>query len=621
MKQSLLLLTLILLTSADTGSQVPAGLREVAQGVYLYKDTCNVYAIVRGKRAILIDFGSGAILKELQSLGVEQVSWVLQTHFHRDHTQGSALARARGIRLAVPEAERKYFEAVESLWDAKRVFKLYDLRNEFFALTKNIAVDRGLTPGKSFEEDGIRLDVLATPGHTEGSVSFLHDTGRERVLFCGDLAASEGKIPTLHDLEWPYVGARGIEAQMNSLKQVIRHAPDLLLPGHGAPARNAVEWIPGLLTRLATLYRINDWARTAFPRPRTGPFQISKHVWQIRPPEINGVAYILVSDSGRALLWDINEVETRYLEEMQKRAGFRGIDVVVPSHYHEDHVGGIGFVKKQYGARLWAMSHMVDVIENPAAYNLPCLWHEGFKVDRILTDRERVIWEGIPLEFHYLPGQTEYSQGMLVEVDGNRLMFTGDNVGRPLPGTPLLGHFVCRNFLKLDGGHILAARRLLELRPDFVCPNHFGWTRATPEVLESYRKSSEDFVAAVRDIVDQPDAQLGVDNNWASIYPYQAEAGPGDTIQYKLKIRNWLGGKSRLRAVFRAPEHWTVMPASVELDAAARGEAEASFQVQIPASETRAGRRRVLTADIWRDGEHLGEITECLVNLKPLRSQ
>ena len=128
-------------------------------------------------------------------------------------------------------------------------------------------------------------------------------------------------------------------------------------------------------------------------------------------------------------------------------------------------------------------------------------------------------------------------------------------------------------------------------------------------------------MSAVREIIDQPDAQLGVDNNWASIYPYQIEAGLGDTLQYKLKIRNWLGGKSRLRAVFRAPEQWTVTPASVELDAAARGEAEASFQVQIPAGETRAGRRRVLTADIWRDGEHLGEITECLVNLKPLKSQ
>ncbi|PYV15808.1 MAG: hypothetical protein DMG07_08995, partial [Acidobacteria bacterium] len=612
MKRALVFSALLLAPSAPAQA-----LREVARGVYLFKDTCNVYAIVRDKRAVLIDFGSGGILKELPALGVEKVAWVLQTHFHRDHTQEDALLRAQGIRLAVPESERKYFEAVENLWDEKRVFKLYDMRNEFLALARNVPVDRGLAPGTRFEEEGLRLEVLGTPGHTEGALSFLFDTGRERVLFCGDLAASAGKIPTLHDLEWPYVGARGIEAEMNSLKTVIRHAPDLLLPGHGAPSAKPAEWVPALLVRLATLYRINDWPRTAEPRPRTGPFQISKHLWQIRPPEINGVAYILVSDSGRALLWDINEIETRYLEEMARRAGFRGIDAVAVSHYHEDHVGGIGFVKERYGAKLWAMSHMVDVIQNPAAYNLPCLWHEGFKVDRVLADREKIVWEGIPLQFFYLPGQTEYSEGMLAEVDGSRLLFTGDNVAKPLPGTPLVGHFVCRNFLKLDGGHVVAARRLLELRPDFVCPNHFGFTRATPEVLESYRASSEEFVAAVRAIVDQPDPQLGVDNNWASIYPYQADARPGDALHYKLKVRNWLGARSRVKAVLRVPEQWTVTPATLDLDVNARGEAEAPFSVEIPSTENARGRRRVLLGDLWRDGEHLGEVTEALVNFAP----
>jgi hypothetical protein len=40
----------------------PSGLTQIVPGVYLYKDTCNVYAIVRGEQAILIDFGSGEIL-------------------------------------------------------------------------------------------------------------------------------------------------------------------------------------------------------------------------------------------------------------------------------------------------------------------------------------------------------------------------------------------------------------------------------------------------------------------------------------------------------------------------------------------------------------------------------
>ena len=43
-------------------------------------------------------------------------------------------------------------------------------------------------------------------------------------------------------------------------------------------------------------------------------------------------------------------------------------------------------------------------------------------------------------------------------------------------------------------------------------------------------------------------------------------------------------------------------------------------EVQIPAGETRVNRRWVITGDVWRDGEHLGEIAELLVNMKPMKA-
>ena len=122
----------------------PSRLTQIIPGVYLYQDTCNVYAIVKGDEAVLIDFGSGGILPELPSVGVRKVSWILHTHFHRDQAQGDALAKARGIKIAVPARERKYFEDVETLWNEKKVLDLYDMRNEFFALRENLAVDASL---------------------------------------------------------------------------------------------------------------------------------------------------------------------------------------------------------------------------------------------------------------------------------------------------------------------------------------------------------------------------------------------------------------------------------------------------------------------------------------------
>lgn len=613
------------LVSPSTTAPSPI-LTELWPGIYLFKDTCNVYAIVKDGNAILIDFGSGKILQELNSIGVQNVEWILHTHFHRDQAQGDWLAKAQGIKVAVPASERKYFDDVETFWNQKNVFILYDMRNEFLALRKNIATDYDLKPDATFSSEGIDLKIIATPGHTEGSLSFLLEHNGKRLLFCGDLVASEGKIPTMHDLEWPYVGTTGIAAEMDSLDMKLRGlAPDVLLPSHGNPSENPLGWTPALIAELAKIYYKYDWIRTAQWRPGipsgvVGPCQITPHIWQMRQAGFNhGVGYLIVADSGHAMLLDINAGETQYLDEMQKLTGFSTIDLIVPSHYHEDHVGGINAVRQKYGAKVWAMNHMVDVLENPAAYNLPCLWPDPIKVDRVVRDGERIVWEDIPIRFFYLPGQTEYTEGVLMEIDGSRLLFDGDNVAHPLPGTPLIGHYVCRNYQRLDAGHVYSAGKLLELQPDYVCPQHFEWNKATPELLESYLRASEETNAAFKRIIDQPDPDIGVDNNWASFYPYQVETGPGDTLQYELRLRNWIARPSHIKAAIIVPENWVTVPKALALVVPAQSESSAKFAVKIPKSEDRVGRRFVLTADIWRDGAHLGELTEALVNMRPMK--
>jgi glyoxylase-like metal-dependent hydrolase (beta-lactamase superfamily II) len=605
-------------------------LTQITPGVYLYKDTCNVYAVVKGDQAVLIDFGSGGILDELPSIGVHNVGWIVHTHFHRDQVQADALAKARGIKIAIPAGERKYFENVEALWNEKRVLDLYDMRNEFFAPRENIRVDAVLEGGfttasssptdKFFRWNGIELGVLSTPGHTQGSLSFLLETAGKRLLFCGDLVASKGKIPTMHDLEWPYVGTSGIAAEMSSLNNMRDVAPDMILPSHGSPSDNMLTWTPQLLAELAKLYREYDWINFTQFRPSPGPQHLTKHIWQMRRAFNWGVGYVIVSDTGHAFLWDVNAGEVEFLKDMEKIAGFGSIDFVVPSHYHDDHVGGINAVKKAYGTQLWAMDHLVDVLQHPAAYNLPCLWPEPMKVDRVLHDGQKIVWEGIPLQFFYLPGQTEYTEGMLIEDDGKKMLFDGDNVAHPLPGMPMYGHFVCRNYQRLGGGHVYSAKKLLELKPDFICPNHFEWSAATPEVLDSYLRSSEEVHDTWRRIIDQPDPAMGVDSNWASFYPYQSEASPGDTIQFELRFRNGVEQAIQLRATMKGPASWVFTPSSVEVKAGPDSEAVAKVALHIPSAEKRSNRRFVITADLWRNDQHLGEVTEALVNMKPMRA-
>jgi hypothetical protein len=87
------------------------------------------------------------------------------------------------------------------------------------------------------------------------------------------------------------------------------------------------------------------------------------------------------------------------------------------------------------------------------------------------------------------------------------------------------------------------------LKPDYIAPNHFEWNVATPELMQSYLQTSEEVQNSSKEIIDQPDPELGVDASWASFYPYQVESGPGDEISYELRIRNWIGNNSHIRAV------------------------------------------------------------------------
>ena len=62
----------------------PTFAEEVAPDVLRVRDTCNVYVLRSGREAVLIDFGSGAVLDALPELDVDRVTDVLLTHHHRD---------------------------------------------------------------------------------------------------------------------------------------------------------------------------------------------------------------------------------------------------------------------------------------------------------------------------------------------------------------------------------------------------------------------------------------------------------------------------------------------------------------------------------------------------------
>ena len=128
---------------------------KISDNLYLFRDTCNVYVVTDGSRALLVAFGRGRVLDHLGDVGVSHVDWILHTHHHRDQCQGDSLANERNIPIAVPAHELPYFEEVEVFWGSRQIYDIYDVRQTFFTLAQRVRPARVL---------GARRPGLGGPG-------------------------------------------------------------------------------------------------------------------------------------------------------------------------------------------------------------------------------------------------------------------------------------------------------------------------------------------------------------------------------------------------------------------------------------------------------------------------
>src|SRR5215208_5763771 len=166
---------------------------DVGAGVTRFRDTCNVYVLRSGRDAVLVDFGSGAVLDHLDELGVERVTDVLVTHHHRDQVQGLQRAVDAGARVWVPPVERELFADADERWARRRVVNDYDLREDKFSLLQAVDVAGCVAEYRTVRYGACDVYTLPTPGHTVGSVTYMVELDGRRLAFCGDLVFGAGK--------------------------------------------------------------------------------------------------------------------------------------------------------------------------------------------------------------------------------------------------------------------------------------------------------------------------------------------------------------------------------------------------------------------------------------------
>lgn len=185
----------------------------------------NCYLVRRGPDALVVDPGAEAdrIVGRLDDRAVETVHAILLTHAHMDHVLGvKGVKEATGAPVWLHAADRPFYE------------RAHDSSARFLgeAAEPQPAPDHELQPGP-WSKGPFRCEVLATPGHTPGGVSF-HFAGAGRVLV-GDVLFAGGVGRT------DFGG--DVETLLRSIKEVLFDLPEetVVLPGHGPPTTLAVE--------------------------------------------------------------------------------------------------------------------------------------------------------------------------------------------------------------------------------------------------------------------------------------------------------------------------------------------------------------------------------------------
>ena len=181
---------------------------------------CTILADDLSGEAIVVNGGDGvaevgAYLRERNW----RAKLLVHTHAHIDHIGDLARLReaTRGRGLLHPADVPLYqMLAMQARWlglaHAPRV----------------IALDGDLLDGDRIELGDARVEVLHTPGHTPGSVSFAIHDGPETTLLTGDtlLAGTIGR--------WD-LGGTSTEDIVRSIQRKLMDFPDAtpVIPGHG----------------------------------------------------------------------------------------------------------------------------------------------------------------------------------------------------------------------------------------------------------------------------------------------------------------------------------------------------------------------------------------------------
>ena len=381
--------------------------------------------------------------------------------------------------------------------------------------------------------------------------------------------------------------------------------------------RAIVEVRPGMIGQ------INHLASAPLQR-------VTDHVWLDRKSMAN--TWYLVSDSGKALAIDYGynsatcawpsyaKPERRRallhgLDGLKEQFGIDRIDVVLISHFHDDHVAGVPLLQRLHGTECWAADNFADLLERPDAHCFPCCWPIPARVDKRLPMRESFTWEEYSFHLHPMSGHTRFASLIAFEADGMRFGHTGDQYFftdgvESFENNKRAQNHVYRNGALLDG-YAESGFWMLAERPDIVLQGHQPAMFTDSHFFAHIAAWNADYAGLHRRIMPLGEDEVHFDlDSWGGwIWPYRTHIPAPAPIVLTVTMRNPFPGDAELEVRLVGPAGWTGSNARLK----AAGRAEVSCELTItPAAECR---RQPVALEITANGRPFGQVAEALVTV------
>ena len=598
---------------------------QLSHHLYVHHGHVNTGILRDGDRALLIDPSGTTFCATLSELGIADIEQILFTHHHRDSTAGFPIPD--NVRVGVPAKEAVWFSKVETFWnDPQYRWHLYNYHPHNLMLANAISVTDTYTEGVQFEWGPVSLTVLETPGHTDGSVTYLVDVDGERFAFSGDLIYDKGQLWDLYSLQKgqqtsDYHGFLGARDELTeSLEKIRQTSATTLVPTHGVVMNDPNRAIDALLQRLTHCYDkyiAISALRHYFPKlfaefegyPGHMPIREGKP-----PPEFLrhfGTTWMVISENGEAFVMDCGSPNViKQIQQLQVDGEISEVTQFWVTHYHDDHVDAIPEFQATFPCETITDSVVARVITNPIGFRLPCISPSVTRVDRITRDGDSWQWNEFTMTAYHFPGQTYYHGGLLVEGRGVRMFFAGDSFTMAGIDDYCSGN---RNLLGKDAGYEKCLRRIQQLEPTHIFNCHvdpaFDFTDAEMQcMLDTLAEREECYT----ELFPWDHANYGMDEHWVRCYPYEQEVAFGETAQLRVEITNHSSEPRTAIAQPILPNGWNVELAPAETTISARSEGHIDFSVPIPRHRDALGKRIVVPVDIIYDGCPLGQFREAI---------